>query len=139
MAWTAKLKQLMKLRGEVNLVIEYSDGTDRFLKKYRFDRATKADIRRTARQEVARIAAVSAEVLDLPLDINIDLTEPVKPTPEAPTAAQIARSAWLGNWGRLNALLRLVDAGLLASDDSRIQPLRDKLTTDWLNSYLGSI
>ncbi len=140
MAWTATLLRLKKEHGRVEFEISYQDGTDTINKAYSFERFSKTRIRKLARDEVARLEEVRTEVIDLPLDTNIDLTPPPPPPdPPAPTPAQIAKRAWFDDWRKLQTLLVLVDAGILQQNDSRITPLKTTLTADFLNAYLSDI
>jgi len=140
MAWTATLLRLKREHGRVEIEISYTDGVDVVDKSYQFERITKPEIRRLARNEVARLQEVKDEVLDLPLNVNIDLTPPPgPPDPPAPTPAQIARRAWFRDWNKLLTLLDLVGAGLISPSDPRIAPLQASLTADLLPEYLSDI
>ena len=139
MAWTAKLLRLKKQHGRVEIEISYQDGIDTIDKVYTFERINKKQIRKLARDEVARLEEIKTEVIDLPLDVNIDLTPPAVVPPPTPTPAQIAKRTWFKDWNKLQTLLRLVDAGIIPDTDTRIAPLRTSLSADLLNSYLSSV
>lgn len=139
MAWTATLLRLSKPHGRVEFEISYRDGLTTIDKAYSFDRFNKTQVRKLARDEIARLEEVESEVIDLPIDVNIDLTPPVVVPPPDPTPEQIAKRAWFDDWRRLQTLLVLVDAGILQQNDSRISPLRTTLQDDFLDAYLGDI
>ena len=137
--WTAKLIGLNKDQGRVAVSIRYTDGSTVLDRLYTFDSTTKEHIRSVARNEVIRLTKNAAEVLDLQLDVDIDLTPPVVVPPPTPTAAQLAKRAWFKDWNKLQTLLRLVDAAILPTTDSRISPLQTTLRQGLRNSYLGDI
>lgn len=141
MAWTATLLRLSKTHGRVDLEIRYSDGIDAPIDKlYSFERTNKKAIRALARREVARLQEIKDEVIDIVVNQKIDLTPPPDPPdPPAPTPAQITKRAWFKDLNKLRVLLTLVDIGIFQASDSRITPLRTKLTADLLNSYLSEV
>lgn len=139
MAWTAKLLRLKREHGRIEVALSFTDGIEVVDKTYQFDRTTKKDIKRLARNEVKRLEANKSEVFGLSDGADIDLTEPVVvPTPP-PTGAELAKRAWFKDWNKLQTLLLLVSSNIIQSNDSRIAPLQTSLRDNLLTSYLKGI
>ena len=141
MTWTATLKRADKRKTLVVVEIEYQDSTDGdvFVQRYNLQHASKKGIRDLARSEVTRLAALKTADLDLPIGTSIDIDPDVVVPPPAPSAEEVARRLWFRDWDRLQALLRLANAGLLPINDTRITNLQASLQADWVNTYLTEI
>ena len=132
---------------QVDFEIEYLDSDDGEITRlaYSLTAPTKKQIRDLARREVTRLAALKAEVIDLPvgqsINIDPDIVEPPTP-PTPPTQAELDRNAWFADYRQLNQLLEVttkVPALATAQATTLIANLRVSLEAGWRNSYLGDI
>jgi len=83
----------------------------------------------------------SAETIDTKysVDATVDVSEPVVVTP-TPTAAEIARDAWLANYRTwIKVKTTLIDTGILTGNETKLVNLKNKVTSDFLPAYIDLI
>lgn len=141
MTWAAKLLNATKDGGVLLASVEYTDGTTVRQKGHHVVPATETALRREVRAEVARLDAAATETITTAEGAAIDLTpEVVLPTPTPkPTQAELDAAAWFDRYGKLQALQRLANHGLILPTDTRITTLQTRLKADWLNAYLDRV
>ena len=142
--WTATLIRADKNNGRLDFEIEYLDSDDGEITRlaYSLTAPTKKQIRDLARREVTRLAALKAEVIDLPVGQSINVDPDIVEPPTPPTQAELDRNAWFADYRQLNQLLEVttkVPALSTAQATTLIANLRVSLEAGWRNSYLGDI
>ena len=138
--WTATIISIVREHGRLVVEIKYTKGNTVISKRYNLERATRGSIKKLARGEVSKFENLQNEVINLQPGDEIDLS-PVPPPPPAPppTPPERARADWFADWGSLQPLLRLADAGIISVTDQRITDLQTSLINDWLDNYLDGI
>ncbi len=138
--WIATLLRAEKMHGRLVLEVAYSDdGAEPIIERDNLVGATRKSVRDHVRRQVAKFEALKNENIDLPIGQTIDIDPDVVIPPTPPTAEEIARRDWFLRWNRMQRFVRLVDAGLLQADDTRITNLRTSLQADWDNSYMDGV
>lgn len=73
------------------------------------------------------------------LETNIEAVEFVAPTPVAPTQAELDQAAWVKDWGTLQKIQPLIDAGVLTGTEAVITNLRNRVKTNFKPAFLELI
>ena len=68
---------------------------------------------------------------------SVDLTEPVKEEPEAPTKAELDKQAWDKDREQLRVVMELVRDGVFPADQASIVALQKKVRDGFKTQYLG--
>jgi len=133
---TAKLLDAVKRDNRWKITVEYTDGAIVKVESYSFAGVTAQQLKDFIRSKLSNRDSIKDADFSAFVGKEIDLSQPVTPDP---TAEEIAKAAWFDDFRKLERLLRLVNAGLIQSDDSRITALQTSLIAGWLNSYLGDL
>jgi len=135
MAWTPTIKTSERIRGQLHVVIQYSDGITTFNEDvFLSSPTTLNDI---VANRVTQLAALDTYALTLTPGAAISTT----PTPPATlTQAEIDRNAWLVNYRKLlKAKQTLVDVGVITTAQPTYAALLTTVQTGLLASYLDFI
>jgi len=139
MSVTAKLLKAVKSGGVWKLAVEFSDGEETGVKHYRFNGTTTQQLINFIRSESKKLVKVKESDYSDHIGKEVDITDEVIPEP---TAEEIAKTAWLNDYRKLNQMLSLIDSiPALATTQANkaIADLRTSLEANWLNSYLGDL
>ena len=142
MTWTAKLTDFENRLGIWFAAIDYIDSNKikSFSKNYQFDRITKKQLRRVARNEIARLVDTDTTDVNIPIGSTIDITPEVVIPPTPPTQAQIDRDVWFTDWDQLqkmNKLFTEIPAMATPAMQATVTGLQSSLKAGWKNSYLA--
>ena len=93
------------------------------------------------RSKIAELDAFDADVFPFPIGEVLDLSIPAvsQPKPTPPTAAEIAKRAWLNDFYLMERYQRLIAIDVISADDSAVTVLQSSLATDYLPEYLELI
>ena len=119
--------------GRTRIVVEFTGGGEvvRRAEKY-VENETIADLRAWTRTQATALAGRTSIAGLLTVGATLDLTPPA-----GPTAAEIARDAWLADAARLK---RATDLGLTnATAVADIAALRTTVNANYLSAYLGRL
>ena len=135
MSWTPTIKAVEKIKGQLHVVIQYTDGTitfneDQFL-------SLPTTLNDIVANRVTQLSALDTYALTLVKDAVIS-TVPTPPT--VLTQAEIDRNAWLTNYRKLvKAKTTLVDVGVITVAQPTYAALLTTVQTGLLASYLDYI
>lgn len=73
------------------------------------------------------------------LETNIEAVDFISPTPAAPTQAELDQATWIKDWGTLQKIQPLIDAGVLTGTDAVITNLRNRVRTNFKPAFLELI
>ena len=135
MAWTPTLKTVEKIRGQLHVVIGYSDGTINFNEDF-FTTSPQA-LNDVVARRIGELTALDTYASSLTVGAAIS-TVPTPPTP--PTQAELDRSAWLTNYRKLvKAKETLVDVGVITASNPTYVALLSTVQAGLQASYLDYI
>jgi hypothetical protein len=141
MSWTVKILRAEKRKDKWKSAVEYTNGLETFSKGYTLDPLSEAKAAGMLRAKIAELDAFDADAFPFPigevLDLTIPTVAPAEPTP--PTAAEVAKKAWLNNFYLTEKYQRLIAINVLSADDSAVAALQLSLATDYLPEYLEHI
>lgn len=138
MAFTAKLLKAEKSDSGWKIEVEFTDGSDISVRKFRFSGSTDEQLIGFIRNQAASLDTIKNSDFSIHVGKEIDLTETIE-TPAEPTVEEIAKSEWFDDWRKLDSFKHLANNGLIEQTDIRIINLQTSLIAGWLNSYLGDI
>lgn len=135
MSWTPTIKAVEKIRGQLHVVIQYTDGTITFNEdQFLSSPTTLNDI---VANRVTQLSALDTYALTLTPGATISTT-PTPPT--VLTQAEIDRNTWLVNYRKLvKAKTTLVDVGVITAANPTYAALLTTVQNGLLASYLDYI
>lgn len=135
MSWTPTIKAVEKIKGQLHVVIQYTDGTVTFNEdQFLSSPTTLNDI---VYNRINQLTALDTYATTLVKDAVISTT----PTPPATlTQADIDRNAWLVNYRKLvKAKTTLVDVGVITTANVDYTNLMNTVKAGLLPAYLDYI
>ena len=135
MSWTPTIKAVEKIKGQLHVVIQYTDGTitfneDQFL-------SLPTTLNDIVANRVTQLSALDTYALTLVKDAVIS-TVPTPPT--VLTQAEIDRNTWLVNYRKLSkAKTTLVDVGVITAANPTYAALLTTVQSGLQASYLDYI
>jgi predicted phosphohydrolase len=135
MSWTPTIQTKEKIRGQLHVVIQYTDGTITFNEDQWLSSPTT--LNDVVASRVAQLSALDTYYNTLIVGSAISTT----PTPPATlTQADIDRNTWLLNYRKLvKAKTTLVDTGVITTAQPTYAALLTTVQTGLLASYLDYI
>jgi hypothetical protein len=141
MSWTVKILRAEKRNDKWKSAVEYTNGVETFSKGYTLDPLSERQASAMLRAKIAELDAFDADAFPFPigevLDLTIPTVTPAEPTP--PTAAEIAKRAWLNDFYLMEKYQRLISINVISADNSAVIVLQSSLATDYLPEYLELI
>jgi hypothetical protein len=141
MSWKPTILRAEKRSGKWKSAVSYSNGTETFSTGYNLDPMSKAKAESMLRAKIAELDAFDLDVFPFPIGEVLDLTLPevlpAEPTP--PTAAEIAKRAWVNDFYLMEKYQRLIAIDVISADDSAVIVLQSSLATDYRPEYLEYI
>lgn len=139
MAWTATLLEKRLHRGQLDVVVRFTDGRQTFEESFstRDDPGSGwlAQAIRIRTAALDRLTAFSGTLAPGPIDLTV---LPPPPPPE-PDPAEIARAAWLADHRQWLRYQEAVKLGVLPADAPEITTLAAVLRANWLPEYVDSL
>lgn len=133
--YTAKIINKEQVNGALKVTVEFSDGTTTVTES-----CIPQDFDGLKFWVKSRLATFnSGKEIDSTFNINdpIDVSDPVV-TPPTPTQAEIARDEWLANYRKwVKVKTTLIDTGVLTGNETPVQNLKNKVTTNLKPEYLN--
>jgi len=143
MAITATLIKAVRRDGNYKLEVDYSDGTDTVRKTHNNCTAkTDKDLVRFIRAQARNLTDFKDSDFSMHVGktINIDPEPTPDPViPPTPTADELAKISWFEDWRTYTQMKLVVEASIVATDDSRFIAQKEKIKAGWLDSYLGDL
>ena len=135
MAWTPTLKTVEKIRGQLHVVIGYSDGTTSFNED--FFTTSPRTLNDVVSKRVAELTALDTYASTLTIGAAISTT----PTPPPVLSqAEIDRNTWLANYQKLvKAKQTLVDVGVITTTNPTYAALLAAVQSGLQASYLDYV
>lgn len=136
--YTATLiyKVLDETRGDVNVQVQFTNGTRTFNKDFVFSGdTTNEQMKLTVKRFKERLEASEAKVTQL-VEGTFDFTGVAEPTP---TVDEVAKNTWFRDFGRLQSAYRLVEMGVFAGSEAAYVTLKDKVKTGFKAAYLNDM
>ena len=145
--WTLKSKSVRRLTKEevvqaqlpigrllqMELSLVFTDGTNDVAVSTFV--STKDEAKAAIKQNLARLN----EQAELDTEIANDTLDLSKPAVPEKTKAERDQEAWVKDWGNLQKVQPLIDAGVLTGDEAPVINLRNRVKNDFKAAYLDLI
>lgn len=118
---------------QVELTLVFTDGTSDV--EVSTFVSTKEEAKAAIKQNLARLNE-QVELADEVENDTLDLSDPEEPTK---TQAELDQEEWVKAWGNLQKIQPLIDATVLAGDETAVINLRNKVRADFKPAYLDLI
>lgn len=131
--YTATIKSKVELEQGLQITVDFTDGVKTITETVIPQDET--GLRHWVKARLTSLNSIAELDTKYAVDAVIDLVEPVVEK----TQAQIDQDAWLVNYSRLTEVQKLIDLGIIPTDNLKVVALRNKLKTDFKPAYLGLI
>jgi len=128
--WKAELKDKMDNNSSITFVVEFSDGTNSFEKKY-VQVVGSVSVNRI-KQEVANSLADLNNIKDIALG-------EIKDAPLEQTQEQADIATFSESYRQLQGVQRAIDLGLFVGNEKQITDLRAKVKADFKPAYINRL
>jgi len=128
--WKAELKDKMENNSSITFVVEFSDGTNSFEKKY-VQVVGSVSVNRI-KQEVANSLADLNNIKDIALG-------EIKDAPLEQTQEQADIATFSESYRQLQGVQRAIDLGLFVGNEKQITDLRAKVKADFKPAYINRL
>ncbi len=132
--WTATLIHVSKVAGVVSFFVEFRNGDDKFVEEY--TSASLVDTRWLKNQVRSKLVNLTNSYTfadSLVLNTEVDTSDEVIPVEVQET------NEWVADYRRLTNAQRLVDLGVLTGAEAAFVTLKNKVKTNFKNSYLNNL
>lgn len=139
--WTAKKTNVSKQNGEIQITVEFTNGTDTFSEVLRSKTVNDnfvSDYVKSRIEQLTKIDQLATELGSV-IDIPVVETQPVVTPVVTKTAQEIALSDFVYHLGRYKKLLSLVSMGILDAKDASIATEKTYCTANYSLSMLDNL
>lgn len=134
--YTVKIinKSVDKLQRQFVLDVQFTDGTDTISEQLRYSADFSfEDIQKNLKQRLNALNnAITKES-----DIVIGDVDTASVPDDTPTQAELDAQTWLRNFERLQKVQILIDLQVLTGNETPVQNLRSKVSTDFKPAYIN--
>lgn len=134
MPWTVKVLNKVLNKGQIDVTVEYSDGTETFSEIHTIKAPGNFVFERQVSTRIAQLEALEAYAATISIgDVDLVALE----NKLADSAAEIARKQYHGWVTQLTGAIEAVRLGVLMGVETQITDLRDNLKTNYIPVYIN--
>lgn len=139
--WSAKKTNVAKQNGEIQITVEFSNGTDTFSEVLRSKTVNDNFVSDYVKSRIEQLTKIDQLVTDLNTvtDIPVVTVTPVPKQEPVPTPEEVALSNYVYHLGRYKKLMSLVNLGILDSKDTSIEVEKTYCTTNYTIDMLDKL
>lgn len=132
--WTATVKNKEFVGGAIRVTVDFTDGT-----RTATESCIPQDKDGFTYWVKSRLAAFNGgEQIDSEFALDAPV-EFVEPSPVVPTAEEVARQAWFGDYYKLQQVQKLIDLAVLTGNEAPVVALRNKVKNNFVPAYIDAL
>ena len=131
--WTATLKTKEAVAEGIRVTVEFSNGTKTLTETVIPQDET--GFRHWVKSRLTSLNSIEEIDTKYAVEQPVDVTETVV----QPTAEELARIEWFGDYRKLEQVQKLIELSVLTGNETQVVNLRNKVKNDFLPAYIDAL